>query len=244
MNPMIRLENIQYAKKDRTILSVPSLSIRQGEILGMMGPNGAGKSTLIKILSCLEAPTEGKLYYKNEELPVSRIPLEQRRKWAVVLQQTLIFDTTVFQNVAAGLKIRKVSKTLIKEKVHFWLDQFGIAHLAKKNAHQLSGGEAQRVNLARALILDPEVLYLDEPFSALDYPTKVKLLKDFKAIIKQTETTTIFVSHDVTEIQFMSDRLAILMDGNIVQIGSTADVLNNPNQYAAPFIHDMSLHIE
>lgn len=244
MNPMIRLENIQYAKKDRTILSVPSLSISQGEVLGMMGPNGAGKSTLIKILSCLQAPTEGKLFYKNEELPVSRIPLEQRRKWAVVLQQTLIFDTTVYQNVAAGLKIRKVSKSLIKEKVNFWLEQFGISHLAKKNAHQLSGGEAQRVNLARALILEPEVLYLDEPFSALDYPTKVKLLKDFKEIIKQTKTTTIFVSHDISEIQFMSDRLAILMDGNIVQIGSTAAVLNNPNHYSAPFIHDMSLHIK
>lgn len=244
MNPMIRLENIQYTNKDRTILSVPSLSITQGEILGMMGPNGAGKSTLIKILSCLQAPTAGKLYYKNAELPISRIPLEQRRKWAVVLQQTLIFDTTVFQNVAAGLKIRKVPRSQIKQKVDFWLEQFGISHLAKKNAHQLSGGEAQRVNLARALILDPEVLYLDEPFTALDYPTKVKLLKDFKAIIKQTKTTTIFVSHDVTEIQFMSDRLAILMDGHIVQIGSTANVLNNPNQYASPFIHDMSLHIE
>ncbi|KOP80089.1 ABC transporter [Bacillus sp. FJAT-21945] len=241
---MIRLENIQYTNKDRTILSVPSLSITQGEILGMMGPNGAGKSTLIKILSCLQAPTAGKLYYKNAELPISRIPLEQRRKWAVVLQQTLIFDTTVFQNVAAGLKIRKVPRSQIKQKVDFWLEQFGISHLAKKNAHQLSGGEAQRVNLARALILDPEVLYLDEPFTALDYPTKVKLLKDFKAIIKQTKTTTIFVSHDVTEIQFMSDRLAILMDGHIVQIGSTANVLNNPNQYASPFIHDISLHIE
>ncbi|USK54434.1 ATP-binding cassette domain-containing protein [Cytobacillus solani] len=244
MNPMIRLENIQYTNKDRTILSVPSLSITQGEILGMMGPNGAGKSTLIKILSCLQAPTGGKLYYKNAELPISRIPLEQRRKWAIVLQQTLIFDTTVFQNVAAGLKIRKVPRSQIKQKVDFWLEQFGISHLAKKNAHQLSGGEAQRVNLARALILDPEVLYLDEPFTALDYPTKVKLLKDFKAIIKQTKTTTIFVSHDVTEIQFMCDRLAILMDGHIVQIGSTANVLNNPNQYASPFIHDMSLHIE
>ncbi|TCJ04743.1 ABC transporter ATP-binding protein [Cytobacillus praedii] len=244
MNPMIRLEKIQYAKKDRTILSIPSLSITQGEILGMMGPNGAGKSTLVKILSCLQTPTSGKLYYKNEELSVSRIPLEQRRKWAVVLQQTLIFDTTVFQNVAAGLKIRRVAKSLIKQKVDYWLEQFGISHLAKKNAKLLSGGEAQRVNLARALILNPEVLYLDEPFSALDYPTKVKLLKDFKAIIKKTETTTIFVSHDVTEIQFMTDRLAILMDGKIQQIGSTADVLNNPNQYTASFIHDMSLHIE
>jgi tungstate transport system ATP-binding protein len=244
MNPMIRLEKIQYAKKDRTILSIPSLSITQGEILGMMGPNGAGKSTLVKILSCLQTPTSGKLYYKNEEISVSRIPLEQRRKWAVVLQQTLIFDTTVFQNVAAGLKIRKVSKSEIKQKVNYWLEQFGISHLAKKNAKLLSGGEAQRVNLARALILNPEVLYLDEPFSALDYPTKVKLLKDFKAIIKKTETTTIFVSHDVTEIQFMTDRLAILTDGKIQQIGSTADVLNNPNQYTASFIQDMSLHIE
>ncbi|MFE8696629.1 ABC transporter ATP-binding protein [Cytobacillus sp. FJAT-53684] len=244
MNPIIRLEDIQFNKKDSMILSVPNLSITQGEILGIMGPNGAGKSTLVRILSCLQAPTKGRIYYKSVELPSSRISIELRRRWAVVLQQTLIFDTTVFQNVAAGLKIRKVPRAQIKEKVEFWLDQFGISHLAKKNAHHLSGGEAQRVNLARALILEPEVLYLDEPFSALDFPTKVKLLKDFKSIIKDTDTTTIFVSHDLTEIQFMTDRLAILMNGEIEQIGLTKDVVNNPINRSAPFINEMSLHIE
>ncbi|MBP2240397.1 tungstate transport system ATP-binding protein [Cytobacillus eiseniae] len=244
MNPIIRLENIHYRNKDRMILSVPQLSIEQGEILGIMGPNGAGKSTLLKTLSCLQAPSAGRIFYHHNALPTKNIPLEQRRKWAVVLQQTLIFDTTVFHNVAAGLKIRHVPRKEIKEKVEFWLEKFGIAHLAKKNAHQLSGGEAQRVNLARALILDPEVLYLDEPFSALDFPTKVKLLKDFKSIIKDTDMTTIFVSHDLTEVKFMTDRLAILMNGEIVQIGSTLDVVTNPNAYSAPFMNEMQLPIE
>lgn len=244
MKPIIRLKDIQFNSKDRTILTVPDLSIFQGEILGIMGPNGAGKSTLVKILACLQPPTTGQYIYKDTELSPSKISLEQRRKWAVVLQQTLIFDTTVFQNVAAGLKIRKVPRAIIKEKVEFWLEKFGIAHLAKKNAHQLSGGEAQRVSLARALILDPEVLYLDEPFSALDYPTKVKLLKDFSSILKETNTTTIFISHDLSEVKFLTDRLAVIIDGEIKQCGKTVDVINFPNRDTVNFLNELTLNIE
>lgn len=244
MKPIIRLENIQFTSKDRVILSVPDLSISQGEILGVMGPNGAGKSTFIKILSCLQAPSEGRFFYKDSELSAEKISLEQRRKWAVVLQQTLIFDTTVYHNVAAGLKIRKMPKAIIKEKVEFWLEKFGITHLMKKNAHQLSGGEAQRVSLARALILDPEVLYLDEPFSALDYPTKVKLIKDFSSILKETNTTTVFVSHDIAEIKFLTERLAIIIDGEIKQMGLTSEVVNSPNLETTSFLREMTLTME
>ncbi|MBS4190639.1 ATP-binding cassette domain-containing protein [Bacillus sp. FJAT-49705] len=244
MKPLIHLDHIQYTSKERTILSVPELSIFHGEILGVMGPNGAGKSTLVKILSCLQAPTSGKIFYNGVEVPAGNVSLEQRRKWAVVLQQTLIFDTTVFQNVAAGLKIRKVPKAMIKEKVEYWLEKFGISHLAKKNAHQLSGGEAQRVNLARALILEPEVLYLDEPFSALDYPTKVRLIRDFSSILKETSTTTVFVSHDISEVKFLTDRLAILKLGEIIQLGFTAEVLQTPHHEAASFLNEMTLNLE
>lgn len=244
MKPIIRLKNIQFNSKDRTILSVPDLSIFQGETLGIMGPNGAGKSTLVKILACLQPPSNGQYFYKNTELSPEKTSLEQRRKWAVVLQQTLIFDTTVYHNVAAGLKIRKVPKAMIKEKVEFWLEKFGIAHLAKKNAHQLSGGEAQRVSLARALILDPEVLYLDEPFSALDYPTKVKLLKDFSSILKETNTTTIFISHDLAEVKFLTDRLAVIMNGEIKQFGKTKEVIEHPNEETASFLNELTLLID
>lgn len=244
MKPIIRLENVQFTSKDRVILSVPDLSISQGEILGVIGPNGAGKSTLIKILSCLQSPSKGRFFYKDSELSSEKISLEQRRKWAVVLQQTLIFDTTVYHNVAAGLKIRKVPKAMIKEKVEFWLEKFSITHLMKKNAHQLSGGEAQRVSLARALILDPEVLYLDEPFSALDYPTKVKLIKDFSSILKETNTTTVFVSHDIAEIKFLTERLAIIIDGEIKQMGLTSEVINTPNLETSNFLKEMTLVME
>ncbi|MFO1445232.1 ATP-binding cassette domain-containing protein [Bacillus sp. Bva_UNVM-123] len=244
MKPIIQLDNIQFNSKDRLILSVSDLSIYKGEILGIMGPNGAGKSTLVKILSCLQPPSAGHFFYNGTELSPRKISLDQRRKWAVVLQQTLIFDTTVFQNVAVGLKIRKVPKAVIKEKVEFWLEKFGIAHLAKKNAHHLSGGEAQRVNLARALVLDPEVLYLDEPFSALDYPTKVKLIKDFSSILKETNTTTIFISHDISEVKFLTDKLAIIIDGEIKQMGKTSEVISYPNQDTAHFLNELTLNIE
>jgi tungstate transport system ATP-binding protein len=109
------------------------------------------------------------------------------------------------------------------------MEQFQISHLAKKNAHFLSGGEAQRVNLARAMIVEPEILFLDEPFSALDFPTKIKLMDDFKAIINSAETTTVFVSHDLMEINYLTNHLAIIVNGEVKQYGPTQRVLEHPN---------------
>ena len=154
------------------------------------------------------------------------------------MQQASLLNTSVYQNVAIGLKVRKVPKKLIKEKVDYWLDVFKISHLAKKHAYHLSGGEAQRVNLARALILDPEVLFLDEPFAALDFPTKIQLLKELKEILKKTNTTTVFVSHDLLEVKFLTDKLAILMEGEIRQTGETKAVIESPNEKTAPFIRE------
>ncbi|UII55478.1 ABC transporter ATP-binding protein [Cytobacillus spongiae] len=241
MTQLIQLENIIYQVKDQTILSIPNLSIYQGEILGVMGPNGAGKSTLLKVLSFLEDATSGQVFYRQKPISANTISLEERRKFAVAMQQSLLFDTTVYQNVAAGLKIRKVSNKQIAEKVDYWLDKFQISHLTKKQANFLSGGEAQRVNLARAMALDPEVLFLDEPFSALDYPTKVHLLKDLKNILKNTKTTTVFISHDLTEVKYMTDRLSLLIDGQIKQIGDTRAVIASPNSATASFLNEWNM---
>lgn len=238
MSTLLKLENMIYAVQDRTILEVPSFSIEQGEIIGIMGPNGAGKSTLLKLLSLLDSPSEGSLFFKNTRLSAQKVTIEMKRKFAIALQQSLLLNTSVYQNVALGLKIRKLPKQEINEKVEYWLDKFNIAHLAKKHAYHLSGGEAQRVNLARAMVLEPEVLFLDEPFSALDFPTKVQLLRELKEILKATETTTVFVSHDLLEIKYLTDRLAILMDGEIKQLGNTLDVIENPNTFTSPFIQE------
>jgi tungstate transport system ATP-binding protein len=157
------------------------------------------------------------------------------------MQQSLLLSATVFQNVAVGLKLRNVPKRELKERVDFWLEKFRISHLAKKHAGVLSGGEAQRVNLARAFVLEPEVLFLDEPFSALDFPTKVKLLKDMKEIIQQTNTTTLFISHDMLETKYLTDTLLILKNGEVKQIGPTFEVIAAPNADTADFLNEWAL---
>ncbi len=238
MKPLIELKNITYQAHDKNILSIPQFQIPAGEFLGIMGPNGAGKSTLLKVMALLDSPISGEILYRGQAIPNGTPSLDLRRKFSVALQQSLLLEGTVFQNIAIGLKLRKVSKSVIKEKVHLWMDQFQISHLAKKNAHYLSGGEAQRVNLARAMIVEPEILFLDEPFSALDFPTKIKLMDDFKAIIKRSGTTTVFVSHDLMEINYLTNHLAIMVNGEVKQYGPTQRVLEHPNSAVAPFLNE------
>ncbi|MCT8139407.1 ABC transporter ATP-binding protein [Anaerobacillus sp. CMMVII] len=237
MGKILQLKNVKVIANKQTLLDIADFSLDQGDVVGVIGPNGAGKSTLLKVLSYLQAPTEGEVMYKGEAKHSDHLDLALRRRFAVALQQSLLFDTTVYDNVAIGLKLRKVNKKVISEQVSYWLEKFQISHLAKKNAKSLSGGEAQRVNLARALILDPEVLFLDEPFSALDFPTKAQLIKDFNEILKDTNTTTLFVSHDLLEIRHLTKSLAVIIDGKLQQSGSTKAVIEHPNEAAAPFLN-------
>lgn len=234
---ILQLMDVKVIDNKQILLDIPSFSIDEGDVIGVIGPNGAGKSTLLKTLSFLQAPTEGEVLYKGEAKNANQLSLELRRKFAVALQQSLLFDANVHENVALGLKLRKVNKKEINEKVAYWLEKFNITHLAKKHAKSLSGGEAQRVNLARALILSPEVLFLDEPFSALDFPTKVQLIYDLKDILKDTKTTTFFVSHDLLEINHLTKSLALIINGKVVQFGPTKEVIAAPNEIASSFLN-------
>ncbi|WLR55679.1 ABC transporter ATP-binding protein [Mesobacillus subterraneus] len=234
---MITVENLEVRAGKKILLSIPHFEIKEGEVLGIMGPNGSGKSTFIKALALLEKPAEGSIFLSGKDI-TNELTLDMRRRFAVAMQQPLLLDTTVFQNVAVGLKLRKLPRQEVKQKVAYWLDKFQISHLTKKHAAHLSGGEAQRVNLARAMVLEPEVLFLDEPFSALDFPTKVQLLKDIRTIIQQTNTTTVFVSHDLMELKYLAGTLAILMDGKLKQTGPTEEVLSSPNASASTFINE------
>ncbi|MFF2446846.1 ABC transporter ATP-binding protein [Neobacillus sp. NPDC058068] len=238
MNPLVELNNITYKAQNKSILDIPEFQIHAGEFLGIMGPNGAGKSTLLKVLAFLEKQSSGDILYRGESIPKGNVPLELRRKFSIALQQSLLLDGTVFHNIAIGLTLRKMPKTVIKDKVAHWLELFGISHLAKKNALYLSGGEAQRVNLARAMIVEPEILFLDEPFSALDFPTKIKLMEDFKGIIETARTTAVFVSHDLMEINYLTNRLAIIVNGEVKQSGPTPRVLEHPNSSTASFLNE------
>lgn len=237
MMPLITVRNLEMRAGKKVLLSIPHFQIQAGEVLGIMGPNGAGKSTFIKALSLLERPAQGTIFFEDKDI-TNDFTLEMRRKFAVAMQQPLLLDMTVLENVEIGLKLRKLPRLEINKRVSFWLEKFQISHLAKKHAFHLSGGEAQRVNLARAMVLEPEILFLDEPFSALDFPTKVQLLKDIKSILQQTNTTTVFVSHDLMELTYLAHTLAILMDGELKQSGPTAEVLASPNPSAAAFINE------
>ena len=206
----------------------PSLAILRGEVLTVLGPNGAGKSTLLQALACLREATTGSLTFDSQSVDLRNPTLDFRRRLAVVFQEPLLFDTTVAENVASGLKLRRITSAVIRDKVSQWLERLGIAHLAHRQARTLSGGEAQRVSLARAFVLDPDFLLLDEPFSALDAPTREALIDLFHRLQRHTETTTLFVTHDRQEALRLADRIAVMERGSIVQVGSPEEVFSQP----------------
>lgn len=223
---MLEAKDISWIQDHKTVLKSIDFNLSPGECVGLIGPNGSGKSSLLKILAFLEVPTSGRLLFQGQAVPKS-VPLSIRRKIAIVFQESLLLNTGVFDNVAMGLKIRGLSKGEIREKADFWLEQFGVAHLSKQSSRSLSGGEAQRVSLARAFAIEPDVLFLDEPFSALDAPTKEGLRIDLAKVFKSTRTTTVLVSHDFRDIEQLTNRALILLNGQVRAEGSPAELLKN-----------------
>ncbi len=235
--PILEARNIEVERGGSTILNIPSLQIKEGEILSLIGPNGAGKTTLLQTLSYLLKPFQGEIFFKGKKVETNHSVLEYRRRLAMVFQEPLLFDTTVFNNVASGLKIRRMEKKKIRDMVMEELDRFGISHLKDRSVKTLSGGEAQRTSLARAFVLQPEILLLDEPFASLDPPTRDSLIEDLDHILRQTRTTTIFATHDRMEALRLSDRVAVMNGGRILQMGFPGEVMNQPvDEWVASFV--------
>jgi tungstate transport system ATP-binding protein len=218
----LELRDVAVNRGRRRVLDVPALEVLRGELLAVVGPNGAGKSTLVQVAALLERPANGEVLFDGE--PVGRNVLSYRRRMAVVFQEPLLLDTGVENNVRAGLGLRGVPRSEQRRRAGIWLERFGIAQLARRSARTLSGGEAQRTSLARALALEPEVLILDEPFAALDAPTRSALINDLDDILGESRITTIFVTHDRSEALRLGDRVAVLMDGRVRQAGTPSDV--------------------
>jgi tungstate transport system ATP-binding protein len=235
--PFLTVQNLRVTANDQTLLSVASLAIHRGEVLAVIGPNGAGKSTLLQSLACLREPTSGVMRFDGDVVELHNPPLAFRRRLAVVFQEPLLFDTTVEGNVASGLKLRGLEKKIIRARVDSWLELLGIRHLVHRQARTLSGGEAQRASLARAFALEPELLLLDEPFSALDAITREALAETFHRLQRQTGITTVFVTHDRLEALRLGTRIAVMDQGMIVQIGSPEEVFSQPiNETVANFV--------
>jgi tungstate transport system ATP-binding protein len=236
-SPILEAKEIQVIRGGTLLLDISSFLIHEEEILSLIGPNGAGKTTLLQTLSYLLKPFQGEIFFRGKKVETNHSVLEYRRKLAMVFQEPLLFDTTVFNNVASGLRIRRMKRGKIRDRTMEQLERFGISHLNDRSAKTLSGGEAQRTSLARAFALQPEILLLDEPFASLDPPTRDSLIEDLEHILQQTQTTAIFATHDRLEALRLSNRIAVMNQGKILQIGSPEEVMNHPvNEIVASFV--------
>jgi tungstate transport system ATP-binding protein len=235
--PILAAHNLKVKLGGVAVLDIPSFSLYEKEILTIVGPNGSGKSTLLLTLAGLLKAEEGQLSFRGEALDSHDATFRFRRRISMVFQEPLLFDATVYQNVAAGLKIRGFSKNEIKQRVQKYLQCLRCEHLADRSARKLSGGESQRVGLARAFAIEPEIILLDEPFSSLDPPTRHALIRDLDAIVKETGTTAVMVTHVESEALSLSDRIMVMNDGKAVQLGNPSAVRNNPsNEFVAKFV--------
>jgi tungstate transport system ATP-binding protein len=236
---MIQIRNMAIQRNGRSVLQVGSLDIQRGETLTVVGPNGAGKSTLLLVLARLLKPSRGDIIYQGKSLNEWN-ELEYRRKISFVFQAPLLMDMTVEQNVALGLKFRGTSKNETRARVEEWMGQLGVDALAKRRASQLSGGEAQRVSLARAFVLEPELLLLDEPFSALDPPTRSRLILDLYQLLENDHRTAVFVTHNLSEAAKLSHRIAVIIGGVLRQVGTAEEIKANPaDEAVAAFLHEL-----
>lgn len=236
---LIRIRDLVIRRNGRDALRTDSLDIQRGETLTIVGPNGAGKSTLLLALARLLKPSRGEIIYDGKSQK-QWDELEYRRQISFVFQSPLLMDMTVEQNVALGLKFRGTPKDEISERVGKWMKQLGVESLSKRRAVQLSGGEAQRVSLARAFVLEPELLLLDEPFSALDPPTRTKLFEDLSALLKESHRTAVFVTHHLNEATKLSHRIAVIVGGRLRQVGTAKQIKSSPaDETVAAFLHEL-----
>lgn len=234
---ILEARELQVVRSGATILKVEDLSVHEGEILSIIGPNGAGKTTLLQALSALIRVNGGEVMFRGKRIGDDYAPLEYRRHLSMVFQESLLFNTTVFENVAAGLRIRGMRGPDIRRSVELQLERFGIGHLKGRSARTLSGGEAQRTSLARAFATNPEILFLDEPFVSLDPPTREALASDLYQVLRMTGTTTLMATHDRMDALRLSDRIAVMNNGKIHQIGRSTEVMNRPaNEFVASFV--------
>jgi tungstate transport system ATP-binding protein len=227
MSAFITIKELLIQRNGRDTLEIDSLDIARGETLTVIGPNGAGKSTLLLVLARLLKPARGDIKFDEKSLTHWN-ELEYRRKISFVFQAPLLLDMTVEQNIALGLRFRKTPKEEIHPRVWKWIKHLGIESLAKRRAGQLSGGEAQRVSLARAFVLEPELLLLDEPFSALDPPTRTKMLEDLSGLLAQDHRTAVFVTHNLNEAAKLSHRIAVIVGGRLRQVGPARQIKAHP----------------
>ena len=235
MSNILEVEDLRIRRGGVQVLDLSFFSVAAEEKVAVVGPNGAGKSSLLLGLACLLRRETGTISFRGEPV-MERGETAYRRKIAMVFQDALLFDTTVLDNVAEGLRIRGTGRSEARDIARDSLELFKVGHLTGRSAHKLSGGEAQRVSLARAFAVRPELLLMDEPFSSLDLPTRIELAEDLGRILHESGTAAIIATHDRIEAFHVVDRLVVMDGGKIIQEGSPKEVMARPaNAFVAAF---------
>ncbi len=216
---IFKVRDLKKVYNNKIVLDIESLNFQKRKIYAIIGPNGSGKTTLLNILNLLEKPDEGQISFSDREInnkSNSNI-LESRRRMTLVNQDPFLFHSTVYDNIAYGLKIRSIPSEVQKSRIRNALNIVGLSGFENRRAHQLSGGEAQRVVIARALVIEPEVLFLDEPTANIDQKHVDVVERMIKKINKEIKTTVIFTTHDLYQAYRLADEVISLLDGKIIK---------------------------
>lgn len=224
--PILSLHDIRHRYGERTVLRLDHLDICEGDLLALVGPSGAGKSTLLRLLNYLEAPTQGNVLYHGQPYTPTTLPLAIRRRITTVFQYPYLLNTSVYHNITYGLRLRgnRNGQALVQQV----LQMVGLTNLKDAPARTLSGGEMQRVSLARGLVLQPEILLLDEPTANLD-PTNVRLLENIILHAnRDRHTTIVLVTHNIWQARRLAQRVAFLFDGELLEVASTSQFFESP----------------
>jgi spermidine/putrescine ABC transporter ATP-binding subunit len=231
----VRLENVMKQFGNVVAVDNVNLNVAPGEFLTLLGPSGSGKTTTLRIIAGLEFPTEGQVYI--DEKPVADKPAYKRDLGMVFQNYALFPHMTIFENIVFPLKMKRILKKDLAKRVQTILEAVKLSGFQKRYPRQLSGGQQQRIALARALVYEPSVLLMDEPLGALDKKLREEMQLEVKQIQERFKITTIYVTHDQSEALTMSDRIALMNNGRIEQIGTPTDLYEMPsNKFVADFI--------
>ena len=240
MDKLIQFKNIVKSFDGQVVLRGINLDIYENEFVTLLGPSGCGKTTLLRILGGFLSQDEGQVIFGDSD--ISDVPPHKRELNTVFQKYALFPHMNVYDNIAFGLKIKKEPKDVIEQKVNRMLKLVGLEDYGKRSITAMSGGQQQRVAIARALVNEPKVLLLDEPLGALDLKLRKEMQQELKKIQQEVGITFIYVTHDQEEALTMSDKIVVMKDGEIQQIGSPTDIYNEPvNEYVANFIGESNI---
>lgn len=241
-NCILEIRNLShyYDNNGNKTLDNINLKIKKNEFITLLGPSGCGKTTLIKILGGFLSQKNGEIYFFSKE--ISKTSPNKREINTVFQNYALFPHMNVFDNISFGLRMKKTPKDIIKEKVKTSLSLIGMPKYAYRNINELSGGQKQRVAIARAMVMEPKLLLLDEPLSALDLKMRQEMQKELKKIQRQLGITFIYVTHDQEEALTMSDRIVVMNEGIILQVGTPEEIYNEPKtKFVADFIGESNI---